>query len=167
MEVGDRKRARERGGERERDRQTERQTERDKETERQRQKERVCMMMMMTTTTTTTTTKMMPHLPQTFPSDTGLSLLILPFCLVSVSRGQWVLGDAWCRGASYLLVVLLVTLHFSLVAISLDRTFAIVSSLRYPYVFTHTRGSVVVAGKDWARGYHHCCCYQKDYRRHR
>ena len=71
---------------------------------------------------------------------------MLPFSAASVARGEWVLSATWCRSQSYLLGVLLVVLHYSLLAISLDRNYAIVSSLRYPYVFTHTLGNSLIAG---------------------
>ena len=65
----------------------------------------------------------------------------MPFSTLSVARGAWVLSATWCRSQSYLLVVLLVAQHYSLLAISLDRHYAISNSLRYPYVFTHTLGN--------------------------
>ncbi|XP_076451284.1 visual pigment-like receptor peropsin [Babylonia areolata] len=81
----------------------------------------------------------------------GLSFLVLPLSVASVVHGKWAWSDTWCRGQSYLLVVLVVALHYTLLAISMDRNFAIVNSLRYPYVFTHTLGSSIVAGT-WIAG---------------
>ena len=49
-------------------------------------------------------------------------------------------------------MVLLVAQHYSLLAISLDRHYAISNSLRYPYVFTHTLGNSLIAGRDAGGG---------------
>ncbi|XP_070208055.1 beta-1 adrenergic receptor-like [Littorina saxatilis] len=81
----------------------------------------------------------------------GLSLLVLPFSAASVAGADWLHSAMWCRCQSYLLVVLLVVLHYSLLAISLDRNYAIVNSLRYPYIFTHRLGNTVIAGT-WVLG---------------
>ncbi|KAL8584124.1 hypothetical protein ACOMHN_011739 [Nucella lapillus] len=81
----------------------------------------------------------------------AMSLFVLPLSVVSLVHGKWAMSNVWCRGQSYLLVVVVVALHYTLLAISLDRNFAIVNSLRYPSVFTHVLGSGIVAGT-WILG---------------
>ncbi|XP_025083422.1 G-protein coupled receptor 161-like [Pomacea canaliculata] len=84
--------------------------------------------------------------------DIGLSILVLPFAAAATVLGEWPLSTAWCRIESYLLVVLAVAMHYSLLAISLDRNYAIINSLRYPYIFTHRLGNSII-GATWALGF--------------
>ncbi|XP_067658312.1 probable G-protein coupled receptor 45 [Haliotis asinina] len=77
--------------------------------------------------------------------ELGLSILIMPFLMLSLVSQKWVMGDLWCRIQAYLLTVLVIALQYSLLIISVDRNYAIVNSLRYPYVFSPRLGNLLIA----------------------
>lgn len=73
----------------------------------------------------------------------------MPFTLVSVFSSKWIFNDAWCHIEGFILTVCIVSTQFSLAIIAIDRNYAIINSLRYPYVFTQKRGHIVI-GISWA-----------------
>ncbi|XP_048238815.1 G-protein coupled receptor 161-like isoform X2 [Haliotis rufescens] len=82
----------------------------------------------------------------------GLSILIMPFLMLSLVSRKWVMGDIWCRIQAYLLTVLVIALQYSLLVISVDRNYAIINSLRYPYVFSPRLGNLLIA-VTWLLGF--------------
>lgn len=79
----------------------------------------------------------------------ALCIIVLPFTLVSVFSSKWIFNDAWCHIEGFILTVCIVSTQFSLAIIAIDRNYAIINSLRYPYVFTQKRGHIVI-GISWA-----------------
>lgn len=75
----------------------------------------------------------------------ALSLLVLPFTLASVFSTGWMFNDTWCKIQGYLFTVCQVSIQFSLMVISVDRYYAIINSLRYPYIFTQRLGHILIA----------------------
>lgn len=73
-----------------------------------------------------------------------LCILVLPFTISSVFLSKWVFSDAWCHIEGFLLTTCVVATQLSLTIIAVDRNYAIINSLRYPYVFTQKRCHIIL-----------------------
>lgn len=69
----------------------------------------------------------------------------MPFVLASVFSTKWAFDDTFCKVQGYFFTICIITIQFSLMIISIDRNYAIINSLRYPYVFTPKLGHVLIA----------------------
>lgn len=78
-------------------------------------------------------------------SISGLSIFVVPFVLASVFSTKWAFDDTFCKVQGYFFTICIITIQFSLMIISIDRNYAIINSLRYPYVFTPKLGHVLIA----------------------
>ena len=68
-----------------------------------------------------------------------LCIFVLPFTISSVFLSKWVFNDVWCHIEGFILTTCVVATQLSLTIIAVDRNYAIINSLRYPYVFTQKR----------------------------
>ena len=75
----------------------------------------------------------------------GLSILVVPFVLASVFSTKWAFDDTFCKVQGYFFTICIIVIQFSLMIISIDRNYAIINSLRYPYVFTPKLGHFLIA----------------------
>lgn len=75
----------------------------------------------------------------------GMTLFVQPFSLFAVVSRDMTYSGAWCYIHGYLFTVFIVTLQLSLLMISLDRNYAIMNSLRYPYICTQSLCNVLIA----------------------
>lgn len=69
----------------------------------------------------------------------------MPFMIVSTINQDWVFGDFFCQLQGYLATVLFVTSTMTLLIVSIDRYYAIISPLKYPFMFTTYRGNIMIA----------------------
>ena len=76
---------------------------------------------------------------------TGMTLFVQPFSLFAVVSRDVIYSGAWCYIHGYLFTVFVVTIQLSLLMISLDRNYAIMNSLRYPYICTQSLCNVLIA----------------------
>ena len=68
----------------------------------------------------------------------------MPFSLASAAHQKWLFGRIWCLVQGYTSTSLHAISIFSLTTISVDRYYAIVSPLRYPYLFTNIRAVAMI-----------------------
>lgn len=69
-------------------------------------------------------------------ADVSVGALILPFSTVNSVLGEWIFGEIWCRIWLMLDVFMCTASIYNLVAISIDRYFAIVRPMAYPRLIT-------------------------------
>ncbi|KAK3099380.1 hypothetical protein FSP39_003562 [Pinctada imbricata] len=81
-----------------------------------------------------------------------MAMLIVPFSMISIFSTKWIFNDAFCAAQAYLLTSCIVTTQLSLMVISIDRNYAIIHSLRYPYVFTQRRANFLIS-TTWSLGF--------------
>ncbi|XP_061196831.1 G-protein coupled receptor 161-like [Saccostrea echinata] len=74
-----------------------------------------------------------------------LSVLVAPFVLASIFSTKWAFDDTFCKVQGYFFTICIIAIQFSLMIISIDRNYAIINSLRYPYVFTPKLGHFLIA----------------------
>ena len=78
-------------------------------------------------------------------------LLIVPFCLMNVIHGDWILSAEWCVALAFMYYTLGIVALESLAFISLDRYFAIVHPLLYKTKITVQRVELILlTGWLWA-----------------
>ena len=75
----------------------------------------------------------------------GMTIFVQPFSLFAVVSRDMEYTGALCYIHGYLFTVFIVTIQLSLLMISLDRNYAIMNSLRYPYIFTQSLCNVLIA----------------------
>ena len=74
-----------------------------------------------------------------------MTLFVQPFSLFAVVSRDVTYSGAWCYIHGYLFTVFVVTIQLSLLMISLDRNYAIMNSLRYPYICTQSLCNILIA----------------------
>ncbi|XP_063410109.1 G-protein coupled receptor 161-like [Mytilus trossulus] len=79
----------------------------------------------------------------------AICVIVLPFSLASIFSSKWIFNDIWCHIEGFILTFCIAETQFSLTIIAVDRNYAIINSLRYPYVFTIKRGHIAIA-VSWA-----------------
>ena len=79
------------------------------------------------------------------PCFSGMTLLVQPFSIFAVVSRDMEYSGVVCYVHGYLFTVFIVTIQLSLLMISLDRNYAIMNSLRYPYIFTQSLCGVLIA----------------------
>lgn len=67
------------------------------------------------------------------------TILIMPGIIITMATGSWLLGDVWCQVSGFLLNVLFGASNLTLLTVSVDRYFAIVSPLHYKLRVTPSR----------------------------
>lgn len=65
--------------------------------------------------------------------------------MASIFSTKWAFDDTFCKVQGYFFTICIIAIQFSLMIISVDRNYAIINSLRYPYVFTPKLGNVLIA----------------------
>ncbi|CAH1794742.1 unnamed protein product [Owenia fusiformis] len=78
----------------------------------------------------------------------AIAVLALPFTLGAVVSQSWPFGTIWCLSQAFLFNTLVMGSTSTVLMVSLDRYYAIMSSLKYPYVFTIFRCKVLI-GVQW------------------
>ena len=68
-----------------------------------------------------------------------LTILILPFIVVTSVTGAWRLGDTWCRLSGVATTMLFAACIFTLLVISVDRYYAVIRPLHYSLHITSRR----------------------------
>ena len=66
----------------------------------------------------------------------GMTLFVQPFSLFAIVLRDLEYSGVLCYTHGYTFTVFIVTIQLSLLMIALDRNYAIMNSLRYPYIFT-------------------------------
>lgn len=81
-------------------------------------------------------------------TDFLLSVLCMPFALVSAITGRWVFGEVMCKLTGFLISVLCIASILTLVLVAIDRYLAICRPLKYCILVTH-RKSVMMLVYVW------------------
>lgn len=78
-------------------------------------------------------------------ADVSVGAFILPFSTVNSVLGVWIFGEIWCRLWLMLDVFMCTASIYNLVAISIDRFFAIVRPMAYPRIITHRKICLMIS----------------------
>lgn len=77
-------------------------------------------------------------------TDFLLSVLCMPFALVSAITGRWVFGEVMCKLTGFLISVLCIASILTLVLVAIDRYLAICRPLKYCILVTHKKSVMML-----------------------
>jgi len=77
-------------------------------------------------------------------TNSVLSVVVLPFILVSTVQRRWIFGDAWCKASGFFTILLCTDSLLTAMILSIDLYHCIVNPLTYHHIMTPSKTTILI-----------------------